>query len=120
MSAISHIIGGDLILDSAGGLAVVGAAEGARQAILRRLCTNAGDYVWHPDYGVGLPAQIGQPMREGGIQAAVLAQLQQESAVDQSQLPTVAITDQGSGQYLCVIQYVDKQTQTVQGLSFSS
>ena len=120
MSAISHSIGGDLILDSTGGLAVVGDAEEARQAILRRLCTNTGDYVWHPDCGVGLPAQIGQPVREGDIQAIILAQLQQESAVDQSQAPTVAITDQGSGQYLCVIQYVDKQTQTVQGLSFSA
>lgn len=120
MSAISHVIGGDLILDSAGGLAVVDIAEEARQAILRRLCTNAGDYPWHLDYGVGLPARIGSPMQEGDIQAVTLVQLQQESAVDQSQAPTVTITDQGAGQYLCVIQYVDQQTQTVQGLSFSA
>lgn len=119
MSAISHIIGGDLILDSAGGLAVVDTAEEARQAILRRLCTNSGDYPWHLDYGVGLPARIGSPMQESDIQASILSQLAQESAVDQSQAPTVTITDQGSGQYQCVIQYVDKQTQTVQGLTFA-
>lgn len=120
MSAISHIMGGDLILNGSGGLAIVGPAEQARQSILRRLCTNPGDYLWHLEYGAGLPGKIGQPMNADDILTAVKAQMATEEAVDQTTPPKVALTDMGDGAYLCLIQYVDLQTQTVQSLTFQT
>lgn len=119
MAAISHTVGSDLDLDSSGGLAVVSGAEQTRQAILRRLLTNAGDYIWHLDYGAGIPARIGQPYRAQAIREAILAQMREEEAVDQSTPPTVTITENGAGTYLCAITYVDATAGTVQGLQFT-
>jgi hypothetical protein len=31
------------------------------QRVLRRLLTNPGSYIWHLEYGAGLPQHVGQP-----------------------------------------------------------
>ncbi|MFT8444889.1 MAG: phage tail protein [Acetobacter orientalis] len=120
MSALSHTIGGDLELSASGGLAVVSGSEQTRQSILRRLCTNAGGYIWQLEYGAGLPARVGDVMNEGDIRALVLAQMQNEAGVDQTQPITVAITSPKTGAYLLAIAYTDAQTGTVQELTLTS
>ena len=39
--------------------------------ILRRLLTNPGDYLWHPDYGAGLPSRIGTVVNEAELTALI-------------------------------------------------
>jgi len=120
MTAISHFCGGDLNLDAAGGLATVSGADQAKQAIIRRLCTNAGDYIWQPDYGAGLPGKIGSPANLGEIQALVAEQMAQEASVDQTQPISITIENPSVGVYVCNIQYVDLETQSVQALEITN
>jgi len=120
MSALSHTIGADLDLSSAGGVAVVTGADQTQQALLRRLCTNAGAYIWQPDYGAGLPARVGSVMDEAGIRALVLEQMQSEAGVDQTQTITVTVTNPKTGAYLLAISYTDATTGTVQELTLTT
>ncbi|WP_019092637.1 hypothetical protein [Komagataeibacter europaeus] len=120
MSALSHTMGGDLDLSGTGGVAVVTGADQTRQALLRRLCTNAGAYIWQLDYGAGLPARVGTVMDEAGIRALVLQQMQAEAGVDQTQPVTVTITSPKTGAYLLAIAYTDATTGTVQELTLST
>lgn len=117
MSSLSHYCGADLALDSAGGLAIASDALDTRQRILRRLCTNEGGYIWNLGYGAGLPGRIGDPMQIDRVQGIVQSQMALESGVDQTQPVSVAVTAQGSGQYLCVISYTDARTNTAQTVS---
>lgn len=121
MSALSHTMGGDLDLSGTGSVAVVSSADQTRQALLRRLCTNAGAYIWQPDYGAGLPARVGSVMDEASIRALVLEQMQQEGGVDQTQPITVTISSPTKvGAYLLAIAYTDADTGTVQELTLST
>lgn len=120
MSALSHTIGGDLDLSGTGGLAVVTGSDKTQQALLRRLCTNAGAYIWQLDYGAGLPARVGSVMDETSIRALVLEQMQDEAGVDQTQSITVTITSPKTGAYLLAISYTDAATSTVQELTLST
>ena len=54
MSDISHQWGSDLSIGPTGDFALVSGAILGQQRVLRRLLTNPGDYIWHPDYGAGL------------------------------------------------------------------
>jgi len=119
MSAISHNAGGDLLLSSTGGLAVVFGADQTKQMILRRLTTNLGDYIWNLDYGAGLPAKIGDPVQASTIQGIVQSQMALEQGVDHSQPVTVSVTavSVANGQYRCDISYTDLASGLVQGLS---
>lgn len=120
MTAISHYCGGDLILNASGGLTAVSGAEETRQAIMRRLCTNPGDYIWQPSYGAGLPAKVGSPANIAEIRGLVAEQMAQEAAVDQTQPISVTMDNPSIGVYICNIQYVDLATQTVQALQVTN
>ncbi|GAN55276.1 hypothetical protein [Tanticharoenia sakaeratensis] len=119
MSAITHTMGGDLSLNSAGGLATVSGADQTTQGVLHRLCTNEGDYIWELTYGAGLPAQIGQPANLANIQAIVSQQMALEASVDQTQPVTVALSQVANGTYKAVITYTDLATQTARAVSLS-
>ncbi|GAN88064.1 phage tail protein [Komagataeibacter intermedius] len=120
MSALSHTMGGDLDLSATGGIAVVTGAQQTRQALLRRLCTNAGAYIWQTDYGAGLPARVGTVMDEAGIRALVLEQAQAEAGIDPSRPVTVTITKPETGACLLAISYTDATTGTVQELTLGT
>ena len=120
MSALSHTMGGDLDLSATGSPAIVTGAEQTRQALLRRLCTNAGAYIWQPGYGAGLPARVGGTMDEAAIRALVLQQMQAEAGVDQTQPVTVTVTSPKTGAYLLAISYTDAATGAVQELALTA
>lgn len=119
MSAIAHTMGSDLSLNSAGGLATVSEANQTTQAVLHRLCTNEGDYIWDLTYGAGLPAQIGQPANLANIQAIATQQMALEASVDQTQPVAVTLSQVTTGTYKAVITYTDLATQTAQAVSLS-
>ena len=52
-----------------------------RQRLERRLFTPQKGYVWHPDYGAGLPQRIGSPYTINQIRAIVDSQVYMEASV---------------------------------------
>lgn len=84
--------GSDFVLSSTGDLLLADGAEAGRQRVLRRLLTNQGDWIWHLDYGAGLPSQIGQTTQAATIEAIVRRQMLLEPAVSQDPGPTVRVT----------------------------
>lgn len=120
MSAISHVMGEDLTLVAGQGLAVVEGAEAVRQNLLRRLCTNVGDYIWQLDYGAGLPAMVGDPAVVTTIKSVIMAQMALESGVDQTQPVDVSVLLGSNGAVQCSISYVDALTQQSQLLSVTN
>jgi hypothetical protein len=89
-------------------LTVEGTIEG-EQRVLRRLLTNAGDYIWHLEYGAGLPKYVGSPVVPDEVNAVILSQMMLEDAVAQQPLPQVDTTPIANG-ISTDIKYVDADT----------
>jgi hypothetical protein len=60
LSDLNHYIGNDLTASNTGDLQPVDTTVRGQQRVLRRLLTNPGDYIFHPNYGAGLPQWIGR------------------------------------------------------------
>lgn len=96
MSDLSHVIGGDLLVAPSGDLAAATGSVLGQQRVLRRLLTNAGDYIWQLDYGAGLPAMIGTPADAAAIMGIVRQQIFLESAVARLPAPAISVEAEGS------------------------
>jgi hypothetical protein len=79
----------------------------ARQRIIRRLLTAVQGYVFHLDYGAGLPQRIGLPGKSKTIAGIVKSQMLKEATVDKKSPPTVTVTESTStvGLYVIDITY---------------
>ena len=103
MSDLYHYWGGDLNLSATGGLLLADSVELSKQAILRRLLTNPaqydtngnvtvpGDYLWHPEYGAGLPSYIGRTLDEPAITALIRSQMYLEASVLHDPEPVISL-----------------------------
>ncbi|MBR0560330.1 phage tail protein [Neokomagataea anthophila] len=107
MISLGHIYGGDLQI-SASGLACVSGEEATKQRVLRGILTNSGGYVWHYDYGAGLPRMVGNVVEEGVISAAIRQSLAADAGVDSSRPIEVSIIQGLGGVVQCVVSYFDK------------
>lgn len=96
MSDLNTTFGGDLTMAPHGDLAISTGSALGQQRVLRRLLTNAGDYIWQLTYGAGLPAMIGTPVQASGIAGLVKSQIFLESTVARSPAPSVSIEADGS------------------------
>lgn len=108
--------GGDLSVSAAGDLGVVDGSDYVQQRVIRRLSTNPGALVFHPEYGGGLPGMIGTPADVGVIQGIVAQQMAMEATVDQTVAPAVSVTGDNLGTVSVSITYLDAsgvQTVTV-------
>jgi phage baseplate assembly protein W len=94
MSDLSLTFGGDLAVAANGDLATVSGSTLGQQRVLRRLLTNAGDYIWQMTYGAGLPSMIGTPVDASAIAGLVRSQIFLESAVAQSPTPVIDVQAQ--------------------------
>lgn len=72
---------GDFMPDSTGGLRMIDGDEEVRQRLQRRLFTAVKGYVWHPEYGAGLPQKIGSLLSVEQIKSVVRSQLAMEASV---------------------------------------
>jgi len=59
------------------------------QRVLRRLLTPPRSYIWHLEYGAGLPGYVGQPVLPGALNAIIISQMLLEDTVARDPLPTV-------------------------------
>lgn len=107
---ISHLSGTDLSISSTGGLSIVSGPEEGQQRVLRRLMTNSGSYLWHLDYGAGLPTYLGKPAYRSRIEGVIRSQMNLEAAVSQTPVPVVNVTSDVTGVVTANIRYVDATT----------
>ncbi len=114
--------GSDLSIGPTGDLALVSGSQLGQQRVLRRLMTNAGDYIWQIGYGAGLAQFIGQPANASQIQAVVRSQIFKETTVSRTPEPTITVQfspSDGTGTVFLEILYVDAASGQTQLLSFS-
>ncbi len=116
---LSHDFGNDLALSPTGDLALADVPALTQQRVLRRLLTNAGDYIWQLGYGAGLPQFVGQPGNALQIRAVIRSQIFGEAAVANTPEPTIDVTATNASQVLVQLRYTDAASAQTQVLSFS-
>jgi hypothetical protein len=126
---IFHYWGNDLTLGPTGDLAPVDSTQWGQQRILRRLITNpathlfgnpgdlSADYIWHPDFGAGLPEAVGTPLDVGLLSGLIRSQIMLEAAVAKTPDPVVTVTPIAGG-VAVYIKYADAVSGAPVVLSF--
>jgi len=102
----------DFQIDSTGDLATVDGDDEVRQRLERRLFTAVKGYVWHADYGAGLPQKIGSVLSVSEIKSVCASQIALEASVAPSppaQL-TVSASPNDPGTIVIGIQYWDAKS----------
>ena len=118
MADISHTFGGDLSLSATGDLLCEDGDTLTQQRVLRRLLTNAGDYIWQLPYGAGLGQMVGLPAKQAAIENIIRSQIFAENAVAQVPAPVVTTTVNTDGTVNVKIIYADAVTGASSTLSF--
>jgi phage baseplate assembly protein W len=108
----------DLVILPTGDLLVCEGTIEGEQRVMRRLLTPPASYIWHPEYGAGLPQYIGQPVQPDAVGALILAQMLIEDAVAQSPLPVVTVEAITNG-LQANIKYVDNNVGTLVSVGFN-
>jgi phage baseplate assembly protein W len=98
--------GQDLSVAASGDLLSIDGTVLGQQRVLRRLLTNPGDYIWHPEYGAGLPGMIGDTLDVEAIKAVITAQIFLEAAVARVPQPVIEVSEITDGVFVKVT-YVD-------------
>ena len=117
MKDLYHYFGNDLTISASGDVLGIDDTEKGQQRILRRLLTNPGDYIWHPDYGAGLPKYVGSVSGIEKIRALIRGQMLLESCVSKTPAPVIDVQSITGG-INARIQYNDSTAGTTQTLSF--
>ncbi|GBR06237.1 phage tail protein [Asaia siamensis] len=119
MTDLYHYFGEDLQLDDDGALRAADGSSATQQNILRRLCTNPQAYLWHAEYGAGLPSRVGTPIREVETQGLIVSQLALEASIDHDQPVTVTLTPLAVSTYRCAITYTEQGEEAEQVFTFN-
>jgi hypothetical protein len=126
---VYHYYGGDLSPSSTGDLLLADQPTTGVQRIYRRLLTNpqltnstgertaSPDYPWAPTYGAGLGRKVGSPGNTPAIKALIKGQMLKESAVKQSPVPAISVSQVGNTSSI-TIQYTDSTTSKQQTVDF--
>jgi len=117
---LNHYFSADLSASATGDASTVDGITASQQRIIRRVLTNPGDYIWHPDYGCGAPQYIGETTAKlAELKARIVAQLALEPTVSRSPAPEVTLTTDRTT-LTCTIKYVDFDSGTSQLLTFDT
>lgn len=117
MPDIQHTFGADLTVSPSGDLAVSSGPQLGLERVLRRLLTAAGEYIWQPAYGAGLPAAVGQVANPARLRAVIRAQMLAEAEVARTPAPVIDVTSSGDGTVFASIKYADAATGATQTLN---
>ena len=118
LNDLYHYFGDDLSPAATGDLQPVATTVRGQQRILRRLMTNPGDYIWHPEYGAGLPRYVGSVINIRQMKALIRGQILMEEAVAKSPEPQIDVVPIPNGMTVS-IGYMDAATRSPQLLSFN-
>jgi hypothetical protein len=122
LADLDQYIGADLAVSATGDLATVADTKRGQQRVVRRLLTNPGDYIFHPEYGAGLPRYVGSTADVAKIRALISGQMQLEEAVARSPAPVVDVKPipvSDGGGFAVSIRYVDAPSGEPVTLSFN-
>ncbi|MDE8348943.1 MAG: hypothetical protein POG74_05585 [Acidocella sp.] len=119
MSDFSLWFGGDLSVGPTGDIALADNSVLAEQRVLRRLLTNAGDYIWQLGYGAGLGQFVGRPGAPAIIAGITRTQMLLEAGVAATPAPVIVADSAVDGTVNLAVQYADANTAAVRSLSFS-
>ncbi len=108
---------GDLSTTATGDLLTVSLPALGTERVIRRLLTNPGAYIWHPEYGAGLARFVGQPIDSASIEALIRSQMLLEPAVAALPEPVVIVQSDPGGTLFVQVRYADANTATVQSLN---
>jgi hypothetical protein len=117
MADIAHNWTGDLSASLTGDLATVDGITLGIQRILRRLMTAQGEYIFHPNYGAGIPQRIGQIRDDRVISAIIRSQIFLEDAVARSPAPVIKVSGFLNGISVSM-KYTDAFAQKSVAISF--
>jgi hypothetical protein len=114
--------GGDLAFTAGGDLALADAVVLTRQRIERRLFTAVRGYLWHLEYGAGLPQKIGDVGTTTALLALVRANIAIEASVASYPLPQITVFQDTSnpGLFVITIVYYDATLGEQVTLSFDT
>ncbi len=119
MSDLQHQFGSDLLVGPTGDVATVSGSALGQQRVLRRLLTNAEDYIWQLGYGAGLAQFVGQPADATRIRAVIRGQIFKETAVARTPEPVIDVVSDGAGSVSVQVSYADAKTNVTQVLGFT-
>jgi hypothetical protein len=111
--------GGDLSIGPAGDIAVSDGTVLVQQRVLRRLLTNAGDYIWQLGYGAGLGQFVGQPGALAAITGVARAQMLQEAGIAQTPAPVINAVAADNGIVTLTLRYTDAVSGQTDSVLFS-
>jgi hypothetical protein len=100
----------DFQVDATGDLLLVDGDDEVRQRLERRLFTAVQGYVWHPEYGAGLPQKVGSVLSYSEIRAICSSQLTLEASVAPSPPAQLYVSGQPGGLVSIDIKYWDAAT----------
>ena len=115
---LSQYFSNDIATSNTGDLLLSDGSIRGQQRILRRLLTNPGDYIFHPTYGAGLPAMVGNTLNVGAIRALIRGQILLEDAVAKTPAPVILVNPIANGVSVS-IKYNDAVTGAPFTLSFN-
>lgn len=112
---------GDFVASPSGGLLLASGDDFARQRIIRRLLTAVNGYIFHLDYGAGLPQKIGSPAFLPTLKSLIRSQIALESSVAPTPAPIIAVTQDKNnlGLYTISIKYTAAASGSPVTLSFT-
>lgn len=122
---INHNFGEDMNLGPGPGqsfdlLNVVGLTK-SQQRVLKRLMTNPGDYIWHPEYGAGLPREVGRALNNINfdiIKSRIMANIYMEASVAKTPPARIFLQSIQGGLFV-QINYVENPSQAPVVLQFN-
>lgn len=120
MTDISLEWNSDFQPDATGDLLVVDGDDEVRQRLERRLFTAVNGYVWHPEYGAGLPQKIGSVLSVARIRSICASQLALEASVAPSPPAHLTVTQQPGGLVGISILYWDAKTGATVGFTITA
>lgn len=91
MPDLDHLWGNDLSLSATGDLATVDGLDRTTQRIIRRLMTAVQGYIWHLDYGAGVPQRVGDVLDQYEIESVITSQIFLEESVARSPVPEISL-----------------------------
>lgn len=100
----------DFEVDASGDLLVVDGDDEVRQRLQRRLFTAVQGYIWHPEYGAGLPQKIGSTLSVSDIKSVVASQLALEASVATNPPAQLTVSESSGGTVSISIKYYDAKT----------
>ena len=100
---------GDLAWAPGGDLLTADKGDLTRHRIVRRLLTAVRGYIWHLEYGAGLPQKIGHVGTTTTIESLIRANIALEASVATYPIPQIKVTASTSnyGLFVIAITYMD-------------